>query len=498
MNRLLRNRLVLQLLFTLGAAAFVAALSVVLITEAVRSAESVVRGEANRTLATALKELKQQYQYRVTSDSSWASLPRQARDISLRGITQTVLRSYPGVEGGFFLDSNFLGYAYPTHDTGASKTDVPSAERGIIVSLAQQSLKSNQMVQQVVHGRSDLLVLAALADRHHTNTNHTVVTWAMKRLVGRGSPGLGSRELLLAVLVLAALIAIAGTLATGLSLARGVAQIQSGLSSLERDFDFRLAERSDELGSISRAINRMASVRGKLEAELRREDRLRALGRLSAGLAHEIRNPLNSIRLTVQLLEHRLNTNSIRREDLQTVRAEVDRLSTLLNDLLDLQRSRQPHPEIQPVVPVVQHCVSLVERQAEMQNTAIHLQASDREVTAFFDSQHLTQTVVNLLLNALEASSAGGAIQVIVLEKNGVAEVQVQDEGPGLNGEQQEHLFEPFYTTKPMGTGLGLAVSRELMRNKGGDLAYAVGKSGARFIVKLARNGHVDLNGTGS
>ena len=493
MNRLLRNRLVLQLLFTLGAAAFVAALSVVLITEAVRSAESVVRGEANRTLATAIKELKQQYQYRVTSDSSWASLPRQARDISLRGITQTVLRSYPGVEGGFFLDATFLGYAYPTHDTGTSKTDVPSAERGIIVSLAQQSLKSNQIVQQVVRGRSDLLVLAALADKHHT-----VVTWAMKRLVGRGSPGFGSRELLLAVLVLAALIAIAGTLATGLSLARGVAQIQSGLSSLEQDFDFRLAERSDELGSISRAINRMASVRGKLEAELRREDRLRALGRLSAGLAHEIRNPLNSIRLTVQLLEHRLNTNSIRREDLQTVRAEVDRLSTLLNDLLDLQRSRQPHPEIQPVVPVVQHCVSLVERQAEMQNTAIHLQASDRKVTAFFDSQHLTQTVVNLLLNALEASPAGGAIQVIVLEENGAAEVQVQDEGPGLNGEQQEHLFEPFYTTKPMGTGLGLAVSRELMRNQGGDLARAVSKSGARFIVKLARNGHVDLNGTGS
>jgi signal transduction histidine kinase len=86
----------------------------------------------------------------------------------------------------------------------------------------------------------------------------------------------------------------------------------------------------------------MASVRRKLESELRREDRLRAVGRLAAGLAHEIRNPLNSIRLTVQLLERRLDTNSIRREDLRTVQTEVDRLSALLNDLLDLQRSGQP------------------------------------------------------------------------------------------------------------------------------------------------------------
>jgi hypothetical protein len=95
--------------------------------------------------------------------------------VSLRGITQTVLRSYPGMEGGFYANSDFLGYAYPTHDTGTAKTDVPSAERSLIVSLAQQSLKTNQIVQQVVRGRTDLLVLGALADQ-----NHATVTWAMK------------------------------------------------------------------------------------------------------------------------------------------------------------------------------------------------------------------------------------------------------------------------------------------------------------------------------
>ncbi|MDQ2840180.1 MAG: hypothetical protein M3Y72_03900, partial [Acidobacteriota bacterium] len=243
MNRLVQNRLVLQLLFTLVAAISVATLSVVLITEAVHSAESVVLGEADKTISTAIHELKQQYQYRVSSDSSWPALPVQARNVSLRGITQTVLRSYPGVEGGFYSSPDFLGYAYPTHDTGSAKIDVPSAERDLIVSLAQRSLQANRIVERVVRGRTDLLVLGALADR-----SHNTVTWAMKRLVGRGAPGVGRREVLLSVLVLAALISIAGTLATGLSLARGVAQIKRGLSGLEQDFDFRLPERSDELG----------------------------------------------------------------------------------------------------------------------------------------------------------------------------------------------------------------------------------------------------------
>lgn len=482
MNRLLQNRLVLQLLFTFIAVLSVATLSVVLIAEAVRGAERVVLAEANRNITTALSELKQQYQYRAASDTTWSGLPSEARDVSLRGITQTVLRSYPGVEGGFYANSEFLGYAFPTHDTGSAKTDVPSAEKHLIVALIQQSRADHHMAQKVIRGRTDLLVLGAVPGQ-----DGTAVVWAMKRLAGRAAPAAGRRDLLLAILVIAALIGTAGTLATGVSLARGVAEIKRGLTALERDFEFRLPERSDELGGISRSVNRMASVRRKLEDELRREDRLRAVGRLAAGLAHEIRNPLNSIRLTVQLLERRLESNSVRGEDLRTVRDEVDRLSTLLNDLLDLQRSRQPHPEFQPVVPVLQRCISLLERQAKMQGTEVCFEIPPDEVCALFDSQQLTQTVVNLLLNAVEASPAGGVVYVRVFERNGTVRVEVQDQGPGLNREQQEHLFEPFYTTKPSGTGLGLAVSRELIRSQGGNLSFEPSQAGAYFALELPR-----------
>jgi len=500
MNRLLQNRLVLQLLLTSAAALSLSAISVILITYAVRNAERVVLGEANKNIATAVSELNEQYRYRASSDSSWQSLPAQALDISLRGITQTVLRSYPGVEGGFYTRGDFLGYAFPTHDTGSSKTDVPSAERDLILSLARRSAESDAFTEQVIRGKSDLLVLGAIPA-----SKGGPVIWTMKRLAGRATSGAWRRDLLLSILAAAALASIAVSLATGLSLARGVAQIRNGLSQMERNFEFRLPPRSDELGVISRSVNQMARARGELELELRREDRLRALGRLAAGFAHEIRNPLNSISLTVQLLERRLDTNTIRREDLRTVRTEVERLSGLLNDLLDLQRSRQPRPELQPILPVLKHCVILVEQQARMQNVIVQMEEAGGDITGFFDSQQLTQTIVNLLLNALEASPKGGAVHVHARLKNGLSQVEVNDQGPGLGPDQQEHLFEPFYTTKPAGTGLGLAVSRELMRSQGGDVQHVASETGARFVVQLPksppespRNLHVELNHIGS
>jgi hypothetical protein len=246
LNRLLQNRLLLQLLFTSIAAISMATLSALLIAEAVRSAESVVLKETNQALSTATSELRQQYFYRIAADSTWKSLPTPAKNVSLRAIAQTVLRSYPGVEGGFYAESDFLGYAFPTHDRASAKTDVPSAERNWIEQIAQHSLMGGGQVQQVFRGRSDIVVIEAVADK-----THPISAWAMKRLAGRNDPGAQKRRLLLLALIFAALLSIVGTLATGISLQRGVTQINEGLSRLEKDFKFRLPARSDELGMVS-------------------------------------------------------------------------------------------------------------------------------------------------------------------------------------------------------------------------------------------------------
>ena len=266
-----------------------------------------------------------------------------------------MLRSYPGVEGGYYADSQFLGYSFPTHDNPAAKTDVPSAERSIIQEVANRA-GSNGKAEQLLRGGNELvLILARMVPERG------VVVWAMQRR-SREPAGAGRRVLLVG-LVIAAILSVGGTLQMGIALRRGVARIQDGLGSMEKDFAYRLPTGIDELGEISRSINRMAFVRGRLEEELRREDRLRAIGRTVAGIAHEIRNPLNGIRLSMQLLEQRLKRGSVQPEDLGGVISEVDRMDALLNDLLAFKEKKQVVLSEQNLLPLIEKCVHLVQPQ---------------------------------------------------------------------------------------------------------------------------------------
>jgi signal transduction histidine kinase len=268
------------------------------------------------------------------------------------------------------------------------------------------------------------------------------------------------------------------------------------LSALQSDFSHRLPERNDELGEISHSINRMAEARQKLETELRREDRLRAVGRLVAGIAHEIRNPLNSIRLSIQYLERRIGGTGVSAEDLRPVIEEVDRLSALLTNLLTFQKTRQPELRDRPVAPVVQKCVSLVQPQANARSIEIRVETGPPGLEARFDPEQLTQMLMNLLLNAIEVAGQNGTIDVRLEQRGTTARIEVHDSGPGLTEEQREHLFEAFYTTKASGTGLGLAVSRELATAMGGGLYYRNDQPGATFEIELPAIEHANANDT--
>jgi len=283
--------------------------------------------------------------------------------------------------------------------------------------------------------------------------------------------------------VIAALLSVGGTLQMGIALRRGVARIQHGLASMEKDFAYRLPTGIDELGEISRSINRMAFVRGRLEEELRREDRLRAIGRTVAGIAHEIRNPLNGIRLSMQLLEQRLKRGSVQPEDLGGVISEVDRMDALLNDLLAFKEKKQVVLSEQKLLPLIEKCVNLVQPQQGIGK--IRIEAGDPGLRARIDSQRLTQALMNLLLNAVEATQNHDEVKVKLYETNQAVTIEVHDSGPGLDEEQRKHLFEAFYTTKPDGTGLGLAVSRELLEEMGGKLTFKNGSPGAMFVIEL-------------
>jgi signal transduction histidine kinase len=475
------RRLQLQLVFVLVAAILVTILSAVLIASAIRGAERVVVGDTRRTLDAADAELALQYSYRVSSDSGWDQLPASARDISLRAISQITLRSYPGVEGGFYAGSQFLGYSYPTHGSGNLKVDVPEAERPEIEGTIRQAEKAGKG-ERILRGSRDIVLIDAVSQGDH-------VSWTMKRLSGITDAGEKRRSALLVGLVIAALASVIGTLATVIGLRKGIAEIQTGLSRLETDFAFDLPVSGGELGSISRSVNRVAGTRRSLEAELRRADRLRAVGRMAANMAHEIRNPLNGIRLTMQMLKQKLGANAIQPGDLDLVIGEVDRLNALLSDLLAFREARKPSLEAQKLLPILERCVDLLRLQAQERDVGMHIQVDDPEASAAVDAKQLTQVLTNLVLNALTAVPEKGTIDVRLSRNGKGLSIDVHDSGPGVAPESREHLFEPFYTTRDEGVGLGLAVSRELVSGMGGTLEYRDDGTGATFAIHLPDGG---------
>jgi len=306
----------------------------------------------------------------------------------------------------------------------------------------------------------------------------------MKRVTGLEDRREQQRRWWLAALVSGALLSIAATLATAAGFARGVRKITQGLAILEEDYHHRIPEAPGELGEIARAINRMIEKREALERELRREDRLRAMGRLVAAVAHEIRNPLNGMRLSAQLLKKQASQGRVETVYLDSIVAEVDRLEDLVRELLAFGRNQPPELKTLDVRPYAERAARLVAAQAKRQGVAIRIEAPQEPSEARFDESRLMQVLLNLLLNSLESQKDGGWVRLDIIRGNGVL-IRVTDSGPALLAEDQERLFEMFASNKPGGTGLGLAVSRALMRQMGGELEYDPQAPHASFVVRL-------------
>ena len=483
MKNLFQKRFQLQLLFALIAAISVAALAVELVANAVRHAESFVLSDTNRVLGHAIQELDREYRLRRHDGSSWSQLPSAQQDLTLQAISQTVLGAYPGVEGGYWVRSQFAGYSYPTHDGGSPKIDVPEAERSTIEQVIRQARQQGRG-ERILRGQHDLVMISAVS----TTGSNESAAWAMKRLSGQADPAQRSESILLAALVGAALLGAAGVTATGLGLNRGIAQITSGLTALQKDFAPALPVRRDELGQISAAINEMARTRRQLESEVRREDRVRTIGHLVGRIAHEMRNPLNSIRLSLQMLAERHHQDRLQPGDFRMVIDEVDRINRLLSDLLAFQQPRPPKVQPCAVGDALEECTQLVKQQARDRGVDLVV-AGDLSQTALVDEQYFRQILANLILNAIDVSKRGERIDIHAEAVNGSVAIEVSDQGPGITPAQQEHLFEPFFTTKTTGHGLGLAVSRELAQSMGGNLSWRNEPAcGATFVLHLKRN----------
>jgi signal transduction histidine kinase len=465
------------------ASAAMLGLAALLIRDVVLRTEGRLLTEARQQCIAACNELKLQYQERaVYGEDTIAGLPIQAQDVSLRGLSSTVLRSYEGVEGGFRLrdEGGMLGYAFPTNSSG-TKVELTPQETTLVAAVAASAKSEQGIITRTREWNRDVAIVAA-AWLEPDN----VTVWTMKRLTGVHDPVLAKRRWLFGALVASALLGMAGIVSVWFFLRSGVTAINTGLRRLEQDFAFRLPRVPGEFGEISKALNHMADRRMALEAELRRQDRLAALGKVVSGVAHEIRNPLNSMRLTLELLQRKMNKGTANPDEVKAAVEQIDRLDLILSRLLAFGRPALQDRQVQNVAAIVHDASKMVREQSQQKGVHIAIESAEQgELLAEVDGLQITQVLINLLLNAIEASPPSGRVDVKTWRDDANVFVAVTDQGPGVSREARSHVFDAYFTTKPDGTGLGLAVSREIVANHNGELDFRSGPKGTTFQLRL-------------
>jgi two-component system, NtrC family, sensor histidine kinase HydH len=240
-------------------------------------------------------------------------------------------------------------------------------------------------------------------------------------------------------------------------------------------------------GQMQELMNRVEQLVGKLqqrEREVLRAEQLAAVGQLAAGVAHEIRNPLTSIKMLVQA--GREEQGGLADDDLEVIEREALRMERSLKVFLDFARLPKPERSEQDMAAIANRTLDLIRGRAAKQHVELKLLRPDGPVRVEADGEQIRQVLVNLSLNALDVMPAGGTLEMVVKPLPHEVEVSVLDTGPGIASELMPRLFEPFVSTKETGLGLGLVISRRIIEEHHGRLRAANrGDGGACFTFNL-------------
>ncbi|MFA6032584.1 MAG: ATP-binding protein, partial [Myxococcota bacterium] len=260
-------------------------------------------------------------------------------------------------------------------------------------------------------------------------------------------------------------------------LAEGVSRVAAG------DLNYKVRfESADELGRLALAFNQMVKavkerdhkLREMTESTLTSVEKQISIGRLAAGVAHEINNPLTAILSLSSLWLKHMSTEDPRREDLEIIVTETSRCRDIVKNLLDFARERPTEKRIVDIRNVIRDTLALTRKYDAMQNTKLDLQLPGFPLNVNGDSKALQQVFTNLLVNAAESMDRGGLVTVTADEDSsgGFVQVVVKDNGKGIPKEHLNRVFEPFFTTKGAhkGTGLGLSVSLGIIRKHDGTI----------------------------
>ncbi len=399
----------------------------------------------------ACRDIADRYQFFV-SGRGGAPVDDQLKQ-QLVTVVQAAVASATGVEGGIWqADADSLAYAFPSYEGTGPKTDVPAAELNTIRQVNAEALQSGRPVSIRQSGRSQVLLVHACPLR---GPLQGVTGWTMTRTFTAEGPAYN--QLLGGLLVLALTI-----FGSAIWLAR------------------LLYSWSRKIALLENALRVSLERRRATAAE-----RLAAVGRLSAGLAHEIRNPIAAMRLKA---ENALASSDTSRKDtsLEAILQQVARLDALLRDLLEMTQARDPKFADVELPSFLQRTVEAHRELAAGKGLTLKIGTPElHNPLPRFDPSQMQRALDNLILNAIQNTPAGGSILVDASPRDGNLLLRVADTGPGVSDDIRDRLFEPFATARSDGTGLGLAIVREIARNHGGDVRLVTTGGGATFEIEV-------------
>jgi signal transduction histidine kinase len=415
----------------------------------------------------------------------------------LKGLTAETLQHEDGVEGGFYAAraDALIGYAFPTHEGPGAEKGMPERERPTIENLAREAVAANTTKTFRFEGPHDAILFVATPIHEPSGTDQTAkatnevtgAAWLMERLPGieggqnrellYGSVGFGIAALMTALLAMF----VTTEIRTGVNIVlRRLGSMEGGLPAASQQMQGRPPlEEFDRvlhgIDSLALALQEKIESERALESQVRHNERLSALGQFAAGIAHELRNPLGTIRMRTQMWQRSADPEAAQRSS-AVILEEIDRLDTIISRLLYFARPIQL--QLQPV--------SLDDLCAVTASTWVDREAAKgvqviceakSHIAVMADRGRLLQVIDNLMENAVHSASQstapGGSVTISTTLDADFAQIDIMDDGRGFTPAALRHAMDPFYTTKDTGTGLGLSISFEIVQAHGGELVLA-------------------------
>ena len=256
-------------------------------------------------------------------------------------------------------------------------------------------------------------------------------------------------------------------------------------SKIELDFIVTIAE---QCACIIKRVRLMEDQQENFTHMAAHMEKLSSLGRMAAGIAHEINNPLAGILLFSSNMSKKVPAEGPLQDGLQVIIRETQRCKTIIQGLLDFARDSPPQKTEADINVIMQNSIAVVENEFHLKRVSIDSQLSKDMVNTYLDGNQILQVFINILLNALEASEKNGSVKIqsYVNQRKSLVGMTISDNGCGMAPDELEKIFDPFFSTKSQGTGLGLAVSYGIIKNHQGIIqAYSEPGKGTLFVVEL-------------